>query len=333
MLQFFRRTLGNHWLQTSKSFRLACISALTSVATANCVRQGAPSQPKITNANKAATNEFPSVVLISLGKSLDETCSGTFISSETVITAAHCISHLQQNEMKPSGNLKVFVGGPKGKEIPIKKVFFPKWAGQQNMPIDGYDLAILQVSENSAPAVSPIRTKSVAPGDSIVLAGYGMLTRDVVQQDTDFNDDLELYHGSNSVLATNEHYIFAVGESLPQGKSPVGKDSITAPGDSGGPVLIGKTLAGVTSWGPPYTLTKDHIQKIQQSRPSPKPSPATIEQDGWAQLRDIPTLDAIKKRIEKGEKLGFSAHTNLTLPHYLAWLKSLESKGVKIQFE
>ena len=201
------------------------------------------------------------------------------------------------------------------------------------MPINGYDLAVITLSEAVAPAISVVGTKKVSAGESFIISGYGMLSHETELFDDDYNDDLELYYGRNRVLATNEHYIFAVGESdCESGVSP-GLDSIIAPGDSGGPLFIDDKLVGTASWTPPFRLTVEDFEKIAKSHISKTPSPESIEQDGWANLSQIPNLDAIKKRVQRGEKLGFSAHLNITLPVYQQWLKSLKAMGVDIQFD
>jgi hypothetical protein len=305
-----------------------CASAFSS-----CTREATESHVNITNSILSTSTQFPSVVLIKTGDGSGETCTGTFIGSRTVLTAAHCLPNNQMKSGLPAGKISVFIGGSNGREVPADGVYFPKWAGKMNMPIDGYDIAVITLREAAAPAISAVGTKKVSIGESFMISGYGMLSHEKELYDADYNDNLELYYGRNQVLATNEHYIFAVGESDFEGGVASGLGSIIAPGDSGGPLFIDDKVVGTASWTPPFRLTVEDFEKIRKSHMSRTPSPASIAQDGWAHLSQIPNLDTIMKRVQRGERLGFSAHLNITLPVYQQWLKSLKSQGLDIKFE
>ena len=125
-------------------FRLLSIAALGSVFI-GCLRprsssvmqqskvestpQGGSACFNITSGNETAPDNFPSVVLVKSEGDDGETCTGTFVGSGTVLTAAHCLSPRQMDGGPPEGNLTVIIGGAKGQTIVPTNVFYPKWAG------------------------------------------------------------------------------------------------------------------------------------------------------------------------------------------------------------
>ncbi len=308
---------------------------LTFIVVASCKNPASTTQSsvKIANGIQTDTVKYPSVVLVKTDSPTNETCSGTFIGSGVVLTAAHCLAAKQTNGGTPIDNPRVIVGGANGRTIKVKSVYFQKWIGRANMGINGYDIAILSVPEGSAPQVTPIRKTPISVGNAFTIVGFGYLSNKRTSSEAEYNDELNLYYGQNQVLAVTEHYIFSVGESSSGGSSPPGVNSTTAPGDSGGPLFIGQTIGGSVSWGPPYGLNSDTFKKIETSRPSVAPAPATIENDALYQLKQLPNLSSIQKRVENGEHLNISVHMNLTSPLYVKWLKSLKDQGLNIQFE
>lgn len=147
----------------------------------------------ITNGILTDTNKFSSVVLVKTDLPTNETCTGTFIGSGVVLTAAHCLAVNQENGGIAINNPRVIVGGAKGREIKVKTVYFPKSIGRANMAINGYDIAILSVPEGSASNVTPIRVRPVSVGDGFTIVGFGFLSNERNSSEAAYNDELNMY--------------------------------------------------------------------------------------------------------------------------------------------
>ena len=97
----------------------------------------------------------------------DQTCTGTLIASNFVITAAHC------SQERPAPAEIVLYDG---RILPIIRVFLhPKWARKnERSPEMRYDFALLEIGSNASSwAGLPAFGAQLAEGDEVKIAGYG----------------------------------------------------------------------------------------------------------------------------------------------------------------
>ena len=275
----------------------------------------------ITNGIAGDAASFPALVLV---RSDTGYCTGTFVGPHAVLTAAHCLSDSQTNGGGPLANLTISVNNER---IPVSTVYFPQWAGDDNATIRD-DLAVLVVPAVTAPAFMPVGTAALKVGDAVTMVGYGSWLDD--DDSSSDNPNVELYSGANTILAFVDKSILAVGESGYKNTSPKGHDSLTGPGDSGGPLIHGNSIIGVDNWGTP-TLT-DTLFDSYHGQISAVPSFDTQQSDELAMLGQIPDLAQIKQEVEAGRSLSIDSHADLTNPTYQTWLKNLTRQGIDIRF-
>lgn len=280
----------------------------------------------ITNGIKANPSEWPAIALVKRDTSTgSNSCTGTMVGPDVVLTAAHCLDSAQTNAAAPINGMTVVVNGLASA---VERVFFPRWAGTQNSMI-GFDLAILQLADKTNKAYYPIALKPPEIRQEFQIAGYGSWFADYGTKAGN-NPDMALYFGKNKIVGLDRGLIWSYGESGAAIQSEPGQNSVAASGDSGGPLLIEKTLVGVESFG---TGTLD-AQFFDLPVPplSETPSHSTFESDAIALQHRIPEFAKIEQSVRDGRKLSLDAYMNLTSKVYHDWLRELAAQGLEIQF-
>ncbi|MEY4629959.1 MAG: Trypsin [Pseudomonadota bacterium] len=183
-------------------------------------------------ANGVETPQMSGVVVVrTAGGGL---CTGTFLGDNAVVTAAHCI------DASPSGNVKIWG------EIPPKAVFHAGIAGEAAFDqTPSLDIAVLLLPDNSSRAWRKIASVPPRVGDQLTVAGFGRTSA--------LNGgppDGKLRYGFNKVGAVSVEEAIMVYDAPTEYKGvAVGEESMGAPGDSGGPIIVGNGLVGLTSGG------------------------------------------------------------------------------------
>ncbi|GJE29506.1 S1 family peptidase [Methylobacterium organophilum] len=168
-----------------------------------------------------------------------EICSGTLISQDVVLTAAHCVMH--------EAGYNVVVVDPSFRQRRIRAVAaamhpdFVSGTTPEDQP--GIDLALLKLAQPVGPGFRPLdpRGGAIGTGDSVDIAGFGVVA--------------ENRRGTARTLRTA--HLVSIGSLQVANRVTVVTDARRMAetagagaclGDSGGPILRGGQMVGVVSW-------------------------------------------------------------------------------------
>jgi hypothetical protein len=193
----------------------------------------------IANGVTIKNSEYPAVQRIYINGGY--TCSGTFISDEYFLTAAHCVSDSNNNIREP-----VWIYGTGIQSLWVEK----NGKFDINALNIAEDLAIVKFPAGSAQGILQLAQENPQSDDDFVIVGFG-----------DQNGDFSKKKGSNSLEASGVN-VQTQGLTLQSIQSGLlifegekddvdgsGSNASSEPGDSGGPLLIDGRIAGVTSAG------------------------------------------------------------------------------------
>ena len=226
---------------------------------------------RIAGGREVKLGEFPYVVGIRTSQSESPFCVGGLISTEHVITAAHCLTNTDYDtDAEKPENLEVLVGVVKSENytaesvVKVRSIFIHrKYIGKPDFE---YDIAIIALATNvtlseNVQTIS-IYDGEVKPGMILTAVGWGYTDKNEVQPTNARTVEIPV------VQCTTSPTLFCAGEGH-------GKD--TCEGDSGGVVAVkqnGTFLAvGIVSNGEgqcgaegatgQYTLIKSFIDWIK----------------------------------------------------------------------
>jgi secreted trypsin-like serine protease len=228
------------------------MSSVLAIACALLAITASPSLA-IVGGDNAEPGEYPSVAKITYGAFQ---CTGTLISSDTILTAGHCSSvtgaAVSSPIAWPAPLIDVTIGGTRdgeGESATVSKVTIPP----QYLLTSGSDISILKLSKASAK--TPTKVAGAAdrniwdPGDLETIVGWG-----VTEEGGDTPDILQ----EAQVPITTDAYCagaydnFEADTMVCAGYPQGGVD--TCQGDSGGPMFGnsnagGLRVVGSTSFG------------------------------------------------------------------------------------
>lgn len=222
---------------------LRALGLLSLVSLAACRTPGAEGESGLKITNGQETSGYSAVVRLDAAAT-GGICSGTFVDDETVLTAAHCIQAWHDGDRTYPR-----VGGWVPDAIYYSPTYFQFQSGNAILPGgDRYDIAVIKYGAGAAAANGVEAFPKVAstfPGINtpVTLVGYGHTSLN----DQSSNPEARKYTGTNTILTAGNGTITLTGPCAASNTTQV---SVTAPGDSGGPLLFGDyTIVGVVSNG------------------------------------------------------------------------------------
>ena len=218
------------WSRSSSPLRKlsSSLAIMATLPVAGC-SGGDLSNVKVTNGK--LTLDYPAVVQILQGGS---SCTATFIRSDVLMTAAHCIDRDGAPVVVPSLKIasSVFVVHP---DYPAN---FDK------------DVALVFFDRDVATVTMQLKYDLPEKGDPVTLVGFG--NNRYIQGLKSAGATGVKRTGTNNVVEINNRGISLLGTpaAFPAGElTPTGKDSAGAPGDSGGPLLnAAGEILGIASY-------------------------------------------------------------------------------------
>lgn len=170
----------------------------------------------VTNGAAIDNDEYPAVVRISLGNS---SCTASFLSEDVLLTAAHCV----RNKTFP-------------KEIRV--LAHPLYATSSANRVD---LALIKFSDKKSAHHLQISSRPPKAKEKITIVGFGL-------SDAQDKTTAGVKRKGNNVLGSRENGLLMFS-GVVRGSAEDGKESASASGDSGGPMLLDGQQVGVTSAG------------------------------------------------------------------------------------
>lgn len=185
------------------------------------------------------------------------TCTGTWIDTNTILTAAHCTGDGPSDADGKVQNLEMVVfeitdhtTSPKATRgvAKVLEAYRNKlWEAKKGY--NRYDLAILKTADKTATERprGDANISKIAPtvGEAVEIAGYGYYDMSTFGKKGDDKKRL----GNNKIAELKDGFINLVGEVKDKSGGATGEGASAGNGDSGGPMFRKGELIGVASGG------------------------------------------------------------------------------------
>jgi secreted trypsin-like serine protease len=159
---------------------LAVLAALLLGAAAPAAAGATMAATSVVGGEQAAPGTFPYLAFVVFREgSLAEACSGTVVSSNVILTAAHCVVDEERGVVRPAAGFRVVTGNvewgsPERVVSAVSAVaVYPDYAWSGEYSHWG-DAAVLELSQPiAAPAVKLAGGEAWAAGSAALMAGWG----------------------------------------------------------------------------------------------------------------------------------------------------------------
>jgi|GEM_PF-2130094 len=221
-------------------FKLLFVASVGLTA-ASCKQIDDSSKTLVTDGKIMADTDKPAIVQISadLGGGSAASCTATWVSHNTIITAAHCL----WDQGRKLSNVKVSRGAGAGAKA-VKVLTHPKYVDAQSVPIDNYDVGVLIFPDNSSTESIPVAQAAPQGGDPIMIVGFGKYDH------SNGSSGGKKRFGNNKITDVDRQgRLNFEGSARPTtgGDDGTGESSVNSQGDSGGPMLFKERIIGVSS--------------------------------------------------------------------------------------
>lgn len=215
--------------------RTARRSQDTSSVDSKCQKDRAERGKKlyVVNGERADEKTYPAVKYILIGEK-QALCSGTFVSDQVYITAAHCTVNSLDEEFKPD-QIKVYDSREVDRDNTqgIKAIKFYRHPLASKDPDKmGYDLAVVVFPKGTSADYLPLGNVGLEEDDDITLVGFGPSAKK--------KTDNEKRFGTSNITSLTNDKTLAISELDD-------KRAYTTEGDSGGAVIENQFLKGLVS--------------------------------------------------------------------------------------
>jgi secreted trypsin-like serine protease len=213
----------------------------------------------------ATPGAWPSAAFIqdTAGGSIDS-CSGTVIASNVVLTAAHCVVNENTSAIEPLSGFRVYTGSNDWTTAPwisgVAEIsVYPDFSELSGGSSD-YDIAVLELINPTKAPVMPLASSSEtsldAPGESAVQVGWGITSTETGAVENDSlmqaTGILEAANTCTTADQVSSGTVFDSGDQLCT-LPPPGTTQGSCSGDSGGPLAVKNngvwTEIGLTTYG------------------------------------------------------------------------------------
>lgn len=204
---------------------------------------------RIINGTKCDIGDSAVVELGVVRSDGDGLCSGVVVGDHKILTAAHCVVSSNGSCTNVASQIYVYIGGSLF-EVTNEFAIHPDYDCTSSVPGAGANDVVVVTTDGTITSqqMSVLSSSGdISSGDSLLIAGYGLVDRDN-DGDADGNSGDGLHAGFMTVDSTSTSEIFSSFNF-----NSTNPGSNTCSGDSGGPafVKVGDQyfVAGLTSYG------------------------------------------------------------------------------------
>jgi secreted trypsin-like serine protease len=243
--------------------RLACLGALIALMACVPAAQAKPS-PRIVNGQPASPGEYPAQGLLRFGDETDPAdrfpiCGGTLLNNRHFLTAAHCVTDLDDGSVYSGDLFAVELGSTTVGGGTVFTVSDPEILTGWNFETFQNDAALFTLDSPAPASLDPIRLIETdedalwSNGRLATVVGWGRIFSGGPASNVllEANAPMRADAPCVTAYATDP---FAETNIDPTSMVCAGDGSTdTCQGDSGGPLMVSDgaflVLAGITSWG------------------------------------------------------------------------------------